>query len=201
MVDISITYESLYDILRKEKYKPELQKISTNFFKHTIEYINTKKSILDNQKGSIFSAELQKTQTQLNNIKRILKEIYERRENKIIQLALFSSRMNDPQDTSNMLPEEKILYALLIENLDKYRKGILFKIIEGALPLIEEEKPKTIKMDKREETKLVRFLHAIPKFIGDDLNIYGPFEAEDISNLPEKMADVLIDKKRAEELR
>src|SRR3990167_10664764 len=101
MADIAITYESLYDILRKEKYKPELQKISANFFKHTIDYINTKKSILDNQKTSIFSAELQKTQTQLNNIKRILKEIYERRENKIIQLALFSSRMSDPQDTTN----------------------------------------------------------------------------------------------------
>ena len=201
MADIAITYESLYDILRKEKYKPELQKISANFFKHTIDYINTKKSILDNQKTSIFSAELQKTQTQLNNIKRILKEIYERRENKIIQLALFSSRMSDPQDTTNMLPEEKILYALLIENLDKYRKGILLRIIEGSLPLIEEEKPKTIKMDKKEETKLVRFLHSIPKFIGDDLNIYGPFEAEDISNLPEKVADVLVDKKRAEEFK
>ena len=109
--------------------------------------------------------------------------------------------MSDPQDTTNMLPEEKILYALLIENLDKYRKGILLRIIEGSLPLIEEEKPKTIKMDKKEETKLVRFLHSIPKFIGDDLNIYGPFEAEDISNLPEKVADVLVDKKRAEEFK
>ena len=34
--------------------------------------------------------------------------------------------------------------------------------------------------------------------MGKDLQVYGPFEEEDIARLPEEAAQVLIDKERAE---
>ena len=43
-------------------------------------------------------------------------------------------------------------------------------------------------------------MQAIPQFVGDDLEVYGPFESEDISNLPTRVAEVLIKNNRAEEL-
>ena len=43
----------------------------------------------------------------------------------------------------------------------------------------------------------MRILNAIPQFIGDDLNTYGPFEEEYIASLPEKVADILIIKNKA----
>jgi len=45
---------------------------------------------------------------------------------------------------------------------------------------------------------LVRFLHAVPKFVGVDMNVYGPYDNHDIANLPSNIAEVLISKERAE---
>ena len=90
-----ITYETLYDLLRNETYKPELQKLDPEFYKTSIQYLKEKKGILESQekKESIFSdTETEKTSQQVKSILRIIKELYEKREAKIIQLALVSSR-------------------------------------------------------------------------------------------------------------
>jgi len=47
----------------------------------------------------------------------------------------------------------------------------------------------------------VRFLYAVPKFVGKELEEYGPFEEEDIANLPSDIADILIGKGRVEEIK
>ena len=49
-------------------------------------------------------------------------------------------------------------------------------------------------------TKIVRFLYAVPKFVGKELEEYGPFAEEDIANLPGEIADVLITQGNAEEI-
>jgi len=202
MKDIVITYETLFDILRKEKFNAELQNLNKEFFKDVIKYLNEKKAILESQKKktSIFtSSETQKTQKQTENIKKILKEIYERREAKILQLSLFSSRNNDPNPKfAEMLKEEEKLFKNLLETLNQYRKGILYNLIELKNPEIEEEKPKELKTEKKEFIKLIRFKQPVPKFVGTDLNIYGPFEEEEIAALPSEMTELLIKRKKAE---
>jgi len=199
-----ITYETLYEILRKEKSSSELQRLDENFFQNVVKYIKEKSEILESQKKktSIFaSVEIVKTQKQVENIKRILKELYERRENKIIQIALFSSRTSQKKENLSLLEEEEKFYQKLESIFSIYRKDILFKILSKELPKIEE--PKDIKIENKDKnkTKLIRFLHSLPKFVGDDLNIYGPFEEEDITNLPYKVAKVLIKKRRAQEIK
>ncbi|MBU0929929.1 MAG: hypothetical protein KJ623_02560 [Nanoarchaeota archaeon] len=203
MIDFNITYESLYDLLRSEKSQEELQKLDENFFMHVAEYIQTKKQILESQenKDSIFaSAEIQKTRKQLENSEKIIKELYERRENKIIQTALFSSRTDSRSDHGNMLKEELELYNIIINNLSEFRNIIIGSILAGKLPVIE--KPKLIKTQEEQKitSKLIRFTTAVPKFVGDDLNIYGPYEEHDVANLSEKVADLLIQRERAEKI-
>ena len=39
MADNIITYETLYDILRKEKYNQELQKLDNDFFERVLKYL------------------------------------------------------------------------------------------------------------------------------------------------------------------
>lgn len=190
-----ITYETLYELLRREKTHPELQKVEKTFVQDVKKYIEDKKSILESQqsKSSIFSSkESQITSKQLENITKILKELYEKRETKVIQLALSSSRTNTQYDTSNLLEEESILYAEIKQMLSKSRISILERIF-----LNTPEKPKIIKTAD-EAFKQVKFLNSIPQFIGTDLEKYGPFEPGNKAEIPPKIAELLIREKKAE---
>ena len=202
-----ITYEKLYDILRKEKYAQELQKIDKEFFRSVVEYLKEKEAIAESQKGkeSIFSAEADSTIKQVSNIKKLIKELYEKREYKIIQLAMFASRIADKEIPPALLTEERPLFLDVVNILNVYRESIVQNVIEKRLPTPGEQ-PKSIKRDflddtKQSDTKVVRFMHAVPKFVANDMNTYGPFDEEDTAILPNKAADVLIDKKRAEEIK
>lgn len=200
--DVIITYETLYEIMRREKFRPELQKLNREFFEDFIKYVQEKKSILESQqkKKSIFtSSETQKTQKQIENIKKIIKELYEKRENKIIQLAMFASRNNDNPVFHEMLEEEREFFQELLGIINNYRRGVLQSLVEGKKPEIKEkEKPKEIKTEKKDSIKMVRFLQSIPKFVGTDLNIYGPFEEEEVAAVPVEVADLLTKKRKTE---
>jgi len=200
MADL-ITYENIYGILRKEKYESEMQMLSPGFLADVINYLKEKKSILDSQKGqdSIFSQEAEKTEKQLQNVKKIIRELYDRRETKIVQMAIFTSRTGLPTENPNLLKEEEDLYNSLINVMKMYRSGILENVLTLKTPSITL--PKDIKKENKEDTKLVRFLYPMPKFMGEDLNVYGPFNSEDIANLPPKVARLLINKKRVKEIK
>ena len=195
MGDVVITYEILYEILRKEKYRAELQKVDENFYASVIKYLQEKLAILESQakKNSIFaSTELEKTQTQLRNVIKILKELYEKRETKIIQFALFSSRSQNLQDTSTMLPEEYALYCGLKDMFDSYRKGIINNILENKMPEIKLVEQKDLKTEEKTDSKLVLVLNDVPEFVGPDLNVYGPYKVGETQELPLMVAGMLI---------
>jgi len=195
MGDVVITYEILYEILRKEKYRAELQKVDENFYASVIKYLQEKLAILESQakKNSVFaSTELEKTQTQLRNVIKILKELYEKRETKIIQFALFSSRSQNLQDTSTMLPEEYALYCGLKDMFDSYRKGIINNILENKMPEIKLVEQKDLKTEEKTDSKLVLVLNDVPEFVGPDLNVYGPYKVGETQELPFMVAGMLI---------
>ncbi len=194
-----ITYETLFEILQKEKARKELQKLEENFNSNFIRYLDEKASILNSQKSkdSIFSNEVQKTEKQVENIRKIIKDLYERRERKIVEAALFSSRnpKKVQQLESAMLPEEKDLFENLTKNLSNSRELILGNLLEGKKPEINNNG-----IVKEEGNILIKFTSAVPKFIGPDENTYGPFEREDVSSLPIQISAILVSKKRAEKL-
>lgn len=193
-----ITYETLFEILQKEKSRKELQKLDPNFNKNFTKYLEEKTSILESQKSkdSIFLNEVQKTERQVENIKRIINDLYERRERKIVEAALFSARNSKkvPEIFLAMLPEEKLLFQRLTENLKTSKDNILSNLLEGKT---SEENHK---IEKESKNILIKFTSSVPKFVGIDNFIYGPFEKEDISSLPEEISSILINKKRAERL-
>ncbi|MDD5253817.1 MAG: hypothetical protein PHG05_01790 [Candidatus Nanoarchaeia archaeon] len=203
MAEVVITYETLYELLRREKFREELQKLDENFFKDVVNYLKDKTLILNSQsqKESIFtSVETSKTKRQIENTSKILKELYERREAKIVRMAMFSSRAEDPIQIESLLPEEKKMYESLKETLDSFRQGILYNLLAEKMPeMVKNEISKDLKTPEiPRSNKLIKFKEAVPKFIGEDTYIYGPFEPEDIANLPIKTADLLIQKNRAE---
>ncbi|RMF05510.1 hypothetical protein D6764_04570 [Candidatus Woesearchaeota archaeon] len=217
--EIHITYDTLVDISRRERNKPELQKLDNTFYSDVLKYLAEKKKILDEikAKSGAFDSQEQKALFQINNAKKLVRDIYERRERKIIAMALNRSRTgSDIIDTSTLLDDEKKLYEELVSVLDRFRKGVLNNVLSMKKPVLREEKPskpaqeeetksQKEEQDSREEPSedyvLVRFLHAVPRFVGTDLSAYGPFEEEDIAKLPKDVARVLISKGRAEEIK
>jgi len=200
MAEVIITYETLFELLRRERQRQELQELGPEFFRNVLSYLNEKQKILDSQKtkDSIFSRETEKTIKQLQNTKKLIRDLYERREHKIIELALSNSRLKEKVE-ANMLSEEKQLYNTILETLNQYRKSILFSLLSNQLPEINDIVRK--KEAPKESIKLIRFIKAVPKFLTPNLTTYGPFEAEDILNIDSQVAKVLIQKKRAEEIK
>jgi DNA replication initiation complex subunit (GINS family) len=211
--EVNITYETLFELLKREKDMTDLQKLESNFFNDFVDYLNEKKEILGKDDSLFSYDEKKKVEKQIDNAKRIIKEIYERREKKILNIALIKSRTkSNVIDTSSLLDNEKRFFDEIVKVLNVFRNEVIDNIIGGKqaskITMAKEEinkKEITEKGDndknETKNTKLVRFLHAVPKFVGKELEEYGPFEEEDIANLPIEIADLLINKGRVEEIK
>jgi DNA replication initiation complex subunit (GINS family) len=148
----------LYDILRNEKKREDLQKLENSFFIDVISYLKEKKTFLDakdDNKDFFSNGEKEKLEYELRSIKRILKEIYEKREKKILDIALNRSRTgSEIIDTSSMLKEEKEFYNRILNTLDSYRRGVLMNLFNAELPFIDaQEKDKVCFTAKDEQTE------------------------------------------------
>ena len=225
--EINITYETLFDLLRREKNRAELQKLSDTFFDDANSYIKEKHSILKDQQmkiGMSAIAEKEKTSKQIENINTMLKGLFERRQKKIVEMAIIKSRTSsDTTDYSALLKEEQEMFNELVELLNKFKKKLLLHLVTKpeftepkygkseskeletaeeaeSISKTEETKPE-IKAEELEKTKLIRFIYSVPRFVGHQLEVYGPFEEDDTANLPEEIADILIKKGRAEEIK
>ncbi|MBI2176097.1 hypothetical protein HYU40_01955 [Candidatus Woesearchaeota archaeon] len=235
---VSVTYESLFDLVVREKSRDELQALDPHFFSQLAGYLTEKRSM-----ASIQSAEeKERASRQLQNINRLIRELYDRREKKIINMALARSRAGvDIIDTAALLAEEKAMFDGLVSQLDLFRNAVLNSLLEAKAPSLDSGRRQTgaetlaaasritsspatgaisgtnfqpgtsvnesesaTAADKQAAatatTRLIRFLHPVPRFVGRELEIYGPFDQEDIANLPREIAEVLITKGRAEEI-
>lgn len=244
MVEVRISYETLFDILRREKQKEELQDLPSTFISDVSMYLREKEAILkkEREEGNPFIAKEQESvRLQLHNIKKIIRELFERRENKIIRLA--QDKVRTGQNPMHLLVEEQSLYESLHATVNDHRTLFVQALLTGKLiqdkdqtlsypsshPTITnqtvshrheeftsiakdasdlrlaetdesapEAKPVINPVDT--PTKTVRILSPLPKFVGTELEIYGPFDQDDITALPNLIADLLIRKGRAEEV-
>ncbi len=234
---VSVTYEALFDLVVREKSRDELQSLHLNFFADLAGYLNEKRSIVSLQSAE----EKERTSRQLQNINRLIRELYDRREKKIINMALARSRAAaDIIDTTALLAEERAMFDGLVSQLDLFRNAVLASLLEAKVPSLDSQykqagaetlaaasriisSPATSSISGTNfpastgtgestaaaenkqaaaaaTTRLVRFLHPVPRFVGTELEVYGPFDQEDIANLPREIAEVLITKGRAEEI-
>jgi len=220
--NINITYDLLFDILRYEKSRDEIQTIDKDFYKNVVEYLQNKETILLNSQTPVPEREL--TRIQMNNVRKLLTELYERRERKIINLALYKLRTGSEMINKDILLEdEKMLFDSVFLVLDKYRQSIINNVLSNKLPfaqpmMLDMPAKQTDSTDKSrirldiesdlavyspddKTVKSVRFIKPVPRFLGPELEIYGPFDEHDIASLPSRIANILISKSRAEEIR
>ncbi|USN45664.1 MAG: DNA replication complex GINS family protein [Candidatus Woesearchaeota archaeon] len=137
MVDVTITYEALFDLLRRET-KDELQKLDDSFYEDVRKYINQKKQLMEENlaKSDYFSkSEAEKIELQLKNIRKILVSVYELREKKIIHLALNKARTESTiVNTDALLSKEQDLFNALVVSLTRGKEQF-FSAVDLERPM------------------------------------------------------------------
>jgi len=243
MVDIRINYETLFDLLRREKNREELQALDKDFYEQVLAYLKEKKDSLNRKDDELFaSAEKEKLKIQFQNIRRIIKELYERREKKILTMAMSRARTgSDVIDTSALLPSERDFFNEQVLLFLKYKEAVLDRILnlkEADAVKPEEAKEKTeaeIKPNPRQEEepgvreevkreveekaeeednlpeqepqatfttapekKRIIIRDPMPRFMGRNNEVLGPFNEGEEVELDPFIADLLVKKGKAE---
>ncbi len=206
----SFTYEDIYELYRNERFSTDLQELTTADLKKIKNYFEEKNKETKNQDQSLnlFSTHNRaKIQVELSNATRVVKDLLERRERKVISRAVFNSRSEDSlRDTSNMLKIEEELYDQLAVLLKRFRKGFLATIdndgnypleIMQPLKISEEDAKKEISVTENVEVPNTYYaLENIPEFFGSNMNKFGPFNIGDIVTAPQEIIDILLPQNR-----
>jgi len=123
----TFNYEDIYEISRNEKFSSDLQELTKEDLRKIKEYFKEKEKATQgqNQSTNLFATHNRaKVQIEISNASRVIKDLLERRERKLINRAVFNSRVdNSIRDTSNMLEIEEELYDQLIFVIKRFRKG------------------------------------------------------------------------------
>jgi DNA replication initiation complex subunit (GINS family) len=204
MTDIKITFETLFDLVRREKNRQELQKLDKDFYQQVISYISEKKHALFKKQGELFmSREKERQKVQFQNIRRLIKDLYERREKKIIHMALSKARTgSDVIDTSPLLSSEREFFEEQVVLFSKYKKQVLLKIInasEAPAPKVTEEK-KEPEVKEDSSLKKIKIITDLPKFMGKKGNVLGPYKSGEEVEVDEAVASLLVKKEKAQYL-
>lgn len=175
-----ITYQEIYDVLRKEKYNEALQTLPENFLQEAAVYLNEKKNIVARE-GNLFSDTLRMTRKQLDNALSIIKEILAIRQKKVLNLAFVASATGiSKRDTENLLEHEQELFNATVKQLEQNQQHIS-AVLNGQAP-----KEKDLK------NLFVRFKEEVPAFLDGNCREMGPFKKGDVANLPKEIAEILI---------
>ena len=186
-----INYRTLRKIQEMEKNSPILTELKYDFYSAISEYIENLKNRFESETSSHKQALLKE---EIQNTKKIVFNIYEQREKKILLATASKVRGGNP-DLKNLINIEKDLFDSILNLMIKSRE----KILE-----IEDKKkesndnitvePKMV--DKVEEKQgnynpIVLVTQDIPEFIGTDEKKYN-LRNNDVLSLPEDMSDMLL---------
>jgi len=181
-----ITYQEIYDNLRKEKYNEALQELPENFLKDLSTYLEEKKQVLAKENSSLFSDTLKITRKQLDNAISLIKEIFSIRNKKVLNLSFAAAITGvSKRDTENLMNHEKALFESTVKQLEENQKKIL-SYFEGK----SESEPEL-------KNLFIRFKEEVSAFLLQDGSEIGPFKQGEVANLPKEIAAILISDKKA----
>jgi DNA replication initiation complex subunit (GINS family) len=154
-----LTYESLRRFVHEEKNSNSFVSLPRDFFEQARSYLQGKEEMQKEDKWELDSA------------RRLLNDLLEIRERKILIAALYYLRAG--VEPENITGEEKALFERVV----------------GVLKDFQKTKKKVL-----ERGKGVEFLQDVHEFVGPDMKTYGPFRKGDRADLPEEVSKVFIEK-------
>jgi len=195
-----ITYETIRNAHRAEK-EEELQKLPEGFFESVRNWLLHKEKLKDTT-----------SLLEFENAKKLLEDIINRRERKIVLAALRTVRGEMPP--ASLTDDERKFFDQLVNILKAFKNEINEKFrsyadiveekVEEAKKSVEELKPVEEKVEnvfiKPNGKLLVKALVDLPRFVGPNLESYGPLKAGDVIFVPEEIGRLLITRKVAENI-
>jgi hypothetical protein len=195
-MDISdiITY------LQKEKEKKTLQNLQKDFYVKVSELLKKYKKQLEAYKSD--SKEYRQVVATIDRLKESLSELINIRISKIINNTVLEVKEDLNIISEDFLEEEeKLLYSLIKKILKSYKENIQNKIINGEEIDINKffsDININVSYQNKIDKKIVTIKNQLPKIVGPNGKIYGPFKVGDIiilnNNFAEKLENTGIGK-------
>lgn len=181
-----ITYNDLYEALRKERYSDDLQALSKTFLHEVFEYLQDKKKFSDKEESEgLFSDMALKNKKKLENSMAIFKELMLRRRKKILNLAFVASETGiSKKDFENLMDFEKELFEDVVKSLEKADENL-----DGEM---EGEQMTDGKY------RLVKFTDHVEQFLDLEGVEIGPFQKGEVANLEKEIVEILVQDKKVE---
>lgn len=166
MPEETITFELIRRVQREEQRVLKLTKLPENFYQNVSSYLQQKKKIAKERMDVI----------EVKNIERLVEDLFNRRERKILNMALITVRTRIPPE--NLTDEEKIFFDQLVNFIKTRRENTLNKTFASD----------------GDEFSMVVFKEDVTEFIGSDLKTYGPFKKGDTAKIPKENMKAFVER-------
>lgn len=175
-----ISYNDLYEILRKEKYSETLQQLSKSFLDEVREYLRDKKEQAM-QESDMFQDSVAKAKKQLENSIAIFKELILRRKKKLLNLVFVAAETGImKRDYDNMLSFEKDIFDKLVKAFEEGDRELTMSM-NGRRENEEKEK-----------NKMILFNDNVEQFVDMSGKALGPFKTGELANLDSHVSEILV---------
>lgn len=174
-----LTYNDLYELLRKEKFSENLQALSKNFLSDMADYLNDKRE-QSTTETNLFMDSVAKTKKQLENSIAIFRELMLRRKKKLLNLVSVAAETGImKRDYENMLPLERELFEKMVKSFEESEKEL-----SGVFT--------TKKVEDHKKNKMIIFNQDVEQFVDLFGNFIGPFASGELANLEREVAEILV---------
>lgn len=174
-----LTYNDLYELLRKEKFSETLQQLPKNFLIDVAEYLNEKReqSAMD---SSMFVDSVAKTKKQLENSIAIFKELMLRRKKKLLNLVFVAAETGImKRDYENMLGLERELFEKMVKSFEESEKELSNVFLQK-------------KLEEKKKNRMIIFNQDVEQFVDMLGAPVGPFASGELANLENEVAEILV---------
>jgi DNA replication initiation complex subunit (GINS family) len=174
---LEVSYEALRRVQLEEKRSPGLTPLGEDFYERYAAHLR-------DQQGRLHQDFNLDAASAYESMRRVLRDVWERRQHKIAVKALLDARAREPR-AEGLAREEQRLYNALHT---LYSQGDA-SFLNGMGPAAEPEPaPAEAKGPDRAR---VRLLADLPAFEGPDGASHGPFRADEEIDLPPAVAALL----------
>ncbi len=159
-----LSYETIRKIANDEKSSQKLTQLPEGFFNEVRVYLD-KKARMNENKQDVW---------ELQSARRVLQDILDLRERKILTTSLYHVRSG--LNPENLMEEEREFFNTLVDNIKEFQTKRK-EMVEGE----------PVKRD------VVGVTDDVPQFVGIDMKNYGPYKKGDVVTLPEEIAKFLVE--------